>query len=651
MSGRKDPPGQRKQAQVDKQRAADLLCRVKYCNTLPDIPFEPKFITYPFEQTRFIQYNATSLERAYKHELLTEHDLGVTIDLINPDTYKFNPNLPSIHPQDEKILEEEQQTNAALSQRSARHNTAVSFMRRSEYISAEYNRFIQSAEKAESRVGYHLKKMRKDEDLYKDRESQIAAIEKTFEDAKIPIEKHFNKPGVYAVETLPLFPDFALWKNPCAQVIFDSDPSSKPKLPGQSSSKPSAQNEEMSQAMIRGMVDESGDQFVAYFLPTEDTMVKRARDVEAMVDYSEDEVYDYKLAREYNWNVKNKMSKGYEENYFFVFRNDVVTYNELETRVQLRKRRVQGYGHQISNSRLLVKHRPLNAMEEKTQAFRMGQLDNLPEEEEEDEEEEEEEPPKAPEELDGYGEDDSDKENDQSKKDDEEEDDGEPKRKKPKVVDSDSDDEAEKKKSESGSDGRKSRSRSRSKSGSRSGSGSGSRSRSGSRSASPAGSTASKASKTSKGSKDSGDEGSMPQTKAGSKKGSGSDRSRSNSPASPKSRSPSPTGSRKFGTEDDKNDTESKAGSPARSGAGSPAKSGAGSVAGSRPGSPTGSGKGSPTGSGKGSPARSEKDSPAGSPAASPTRSGSPSGSEDEAKKAKQTEEDIFGTDSEDDSD
>ena len=133
------------------------------------------------------------------------------------------------------------------------------------------------------------------------------------------------------------------------------------------------------------MVDEAGDQFVAYFLPTEDTLFKRATDADAGMDYTEEEIYDYKLgltsylmefgfvlisslsqavcavvvgvliysmsnflsAREYNWNVKNKMSKGYEENYFFVFRNDAVTYNELETRVQLRKRRVQGYGHQV----------------------------------------------------------------------------------------------------------------------------------------------------------------------------------------------------------------------------------------------------------------------------------------------------------------
>lgn len=44
--------------------------------------------------------------------------------------------------------------------------------------------------------------------------------------------------------------------------------------------------------------------------------------------------YDYKIAREYNWNVKNKASKGYEENYFFIFRDgDGVYYNELETRL------------------------------------------------------------------------------------------------------------------------------------------------------------------------------------------------------------------------------------------------------------------------------------------------------------------------------
>jgi len=37
------------------------------------------------------------------------------------------------------------------------------------------------------------------------------------------------------------------------------------------------------------MVDESGDQFVAYFLPTEDTLEKRRRDIEGEVDYEDGE--------------------------------------------------------------------------------------------------------------------------------------------------------------------------------------------------------------------------------------------------------------------------------------------------------------------------------------------------------------------------
>lgn len=109
-----------------------------------------------------------------------------------------------------------------------------------------------------------------------DRESQIKAIEKTFEDNKKLIERHYSKPNVVPVEVLPIYPDFKvllqqcvnvnintsyiaasisvvlliycvkfqLWKYPCAQVIFDSDPAPTGR------SVP-AQIEEMSQAMIR----------------------------------------------------------------------------------------------------------------------------------------------------------------------------------------------------------------------------------------------------------------------------------------------------------------------------------------------------------------------------------------------------------------
>lgn len=180
-------------------------------------------------------------------------------------------------------------------------------------------------EKVEAKVGFSMKKALKEENVYMDHESQIRAIEKTFADAKKPITEHYSKKGVTPVEIMPVLPDFKVWKYPCAQVMFDANPAPTEK-PLQ------VQIEEMSQAMIRGVMDETGEQFVAYFLPTGDTLTKRARDASNGIEYDDEEEYDYKMTRQYHWNVKSKASKGYEENYFVVFRDDAVYYNELETR-------------------------------------------------------------------------------------------------------------------------------------------------------------------------------------------------------------------------------------------------------------------------------------------------------------------------------
>ncbi|XP_053577693.1 RNA polymerase II-associated factor 1 homolog [Bombina bombina] len=369
--------GHRSTAHRTVPERSGVVCRVKYCNTLPDIPFDPKFITYPFEQNRFVQYKATSLEKQHKHDLLTEPDLGVTIDLINPDTYRIDPNV-LLEYADEKLLEEEIQAPSS-SKRSQQHAKVVPWMRKTEYISTEFNRYGISNEKPEVKIGVSVKQQFTEEDIYKDRDSQISAIEKTFEDAQKPITQHYSKPRVTPVEIMPAFPDFKMWINPCAQVIFDSDPAPK-------DASGSAALDMMSQAMIRGMMDEEGNQFVAYFLPGEETMRKRKRDQEEGLDYMPEDIYDYKIAREYNWNVKNKASKGYEENYFFIFREgDGVYYNELETRVRLSKRRVKAGVQSGTNAFLVVKHRDMNEKELEAQEARRAQLENHEPEEEEEE--------------------------------------------------------------------------------------------------------------------------------------------------------------------------------------------------------------------------------------------------------------------------
>ena len=114
------------------------------------------------------------------------------------------------------------------------------------------------------------------------------------------------------------------------------------------------------------------------------------------INYDEEEVYDYRLTKEYNWNVKNKASKGYEENFFFCFRpNEGVFYNELETRVRLSKRVKGSYfplrkmctrflpmcsgrdqKTQHSNTILAVKHRKMDENEIQAQEMRK-QVRNL----------------------------------------------------------------------------------------------------------------------------------------------------------------------------------------------------------------------------------------------------------------------------------
>lgn len=62
-------------------------------------------------------------------------------------------------------------------------------------------------------------KLFQEETLYMDRDSQMKAIEKTFEDNKKPVEKHYSKPNVHAVETLNVFPDFKVTLNILITVI------------------------------------------------------------------------------------------------------------------------------------------------------------------------------------------------------------------------------------------------------------------------------------------------------------------------------------------------------------------------------------------------------------------------------------------------
>lgn len=311
--------------------------------------------------------------------MLTEHDVGVEIDLINPDAYAPTGQVTE---EDKRLLEEET-ASPANQKRSMLNQKSVPWLRKTEYISTEQSLLRTSTKPGDSKVASAKDKLREEslKDLSRERLLQI--IQEGFETAKTPLETHYSKHSVTKVEEWPLFPDFDNWKYPFAQVIFDDDPSRKdPNLTSQE------QIEEMSEAVIKALIDNDQKEYIGYFLPTAETRAKRLREENDVED--ENENSEYKLIREYNWNRKDKTMSGFEENYFLAMRDDAIVYNELETRVRLSRRLTATGGMKPANLRLIQHFRPFTDAEEKTQKKRLKALDNEDEAEEEEEEEAEE---------------------------------------------------------------------------------------------------------------------------------------------------------------------------------------------------------------------------------------------------------------------
>lgn len=340
-----------------------LFVKVKFNNTLPDIPFDPKFIINPLNINRFVEYETTSLEHDLKHELITPTDLGVDIDLILPEKYAISTN-PVHDAEDDRLINDDEPiiTSTKKSPRdkphSQLHNKVVPWLKKTEYISTEYNRYGASNEKTETKVGYNVRKKMKEEEIFLDKDSQIKAINETFEAAQRPIERHPTKPGVTAKRVMPLLPDFDTWKYLFAHVKFDNEPADASKA------------DQMSQAIVRGAYDEElQENFVVYFLPTEVTMADRLLDQNNGLEYTDGKEYEYKSSREYTWSAKPGNDA---DDFFFIVRDDTVFYNKLSMEVTLKKRRNKSQNASVST--LVVKNREMNSEEIENQEEKLKQL-------------------------------------------------------------------------------------------------------------------------------------------------------------------------------------------------------------------------------------------------------------------------------------
>jgi hypothetical protein len=209
---------------------------MRFLSAVPDVETtllqsaQPKVLKFPFDPiARFVTYRTTSLEKNYKHPLLTERNLGVHIDLINPIQPQPNTaDKKDLDPADLELLEVPRATN-----KRSKEEMDVTWLLKTEYMAGDDDPFLRRKRRRQER---EQEQQQFDEDEEKQRdanftastaENQIRAIDRTFVEAsKLNVQtlKHRTKPHLKATNVIPIFPDFFLWPNVYTQVHFDADP-------------------------------------------------------------------------------------------------------------------------------------------------------------------------------------------------------------------------------------------------------------------------------------------------------------------------------------------------------------------------------------------------------------------------------------------
>ncbi|KAF9540162.1 hypothetical protein EC957_004601 [Mortierella hygrophila] len=391
------------QQPLKKKYGNEFLCKTRYRNTLPLPPFAPKLLLLPSSSERYIKYQETGLTEATAHEMILDNQYAMPIDLIEMRENFFGEGRPAHHgdnsntilnPTDELLLTVPVRTNvggpAAL---NALNNGAiaaevhrmpvpktklpnVSWLRRTEYISSE-------TPTGAGKGAYKDTSSRKDAMVVDNsREGQITAIEKTFqrfmkkadrisparsmtEDEFLASLKHPTKPGVTAVESLPIFPDFNIWGNSYTLVTFDVDPEINNERSVQSQANDQGTSkaqtaQRSSNALIKPMSDANDPEtWLAYYLPDmEDAKEinrrkrKRAQLIaQGMMVTADEEDHDrvipYTLQRDYTYSTNPCPALS---QLVFTFRDDAdntrqksAFYNTTQSKLMLRKKRVKRY--------------------------------------------------------------------------------------------------------------------------------------------------------------------------------------------------------------------------------------------------------------------------------------------------------------------
>lgn len=316
-----------------KLEMGDFVCAYKFDGSLPALPADPKLVELPFDTQSFAKFRYDSkAEAGAKYELLAEPDLGITIDLVDPQAYDAPPDARLSH-EDEVLLSAHAFALATGEKKTATQNAKelrqeVTFLRKTPLLGNNLYDAIHKHSKAPIERQHVVQQSRALQKLGEDQPSTladvVANIEKSFQDAEEITGRtlqHPSNPNLTAVSILPVLPDVECWENAYVQATFDVDPG----LDKKGDEEALFSKERVSRAIMKEFKGVSGSNagksFIGMLAPPEG----------ADADAGEPEEVELEWMRDY----KFQLGADSGESYFLVVGENEASYNAFEQSLKL----------------------------------------------------------------------------------------------------------------------------------------------------------------------------------------------------------------------------------------------------------------------------------------------------------------------------
>ncbi|KAI5950503.1 hypothetical protein CANMA_005163 [Candida margitis] len=223
----------------------DYIAKIRYANSLPPPPLNPKFIEYntttPISsKTEGEQLLSSLFRKENFHNLLERIDdqSGLELNLINNVGFLDHGDQSSIGQLKNKPVALHQKDRALLRHvgigQIKRTDQDVSFLRRTEYI-ADQSLLKSAAASTHTEENKVNEKLKNNEEHSLDADHQLEAVEESFSTADDSLNnlsnlKHPRKRHVKAVDAWPLLPDTSMMDNVFMNLRFLGSASIKREL-------------------------------------------------------------------------------------------------------------------------------------------------------------------------------------------------------------------------------------------------------------------------------------------------------------------------------------------------------------------------------------------------------------------------------------